>query len=185
MSKENNPSPPKHIVFGEQGAVGIQADIREAISTLRHGSIPPRETISSIAETSAFIRIVSLGVLARTGELGAKEATEVAVDLETIDADDYPLAADLSVVASHYSDQREATDDINAQRKYKSLEVFAQAAFGLAAVQTVRLMEGPDAPNTKRLLPYAEKQLMMAAAELSPESHLALTLVFQECQSRS
>lgn len=183
---ENNDEKPLFIsdVLGaEQHEGAARMDIAELIRVMRSGEQPDREIVETIGEARALSRIMSLGVLARFDELGAEEATELTIRLETLEMGDEGLAVDMAAVAHNYEEQRIATEDPVEKRRLRMLATLSDAIFGIATIQSVRYIETTDHSHSQNLVPYAEERVESAVHELSPESGEALRDLFTEVRS--
>lgn len=159
-------------------------DIAELIRVMRSGEQPDRQTIETISEARALARIMSLGVLARFGELGAEEeAMELTVRLETLEMGDEGLEVDMSALAHNYEEQRIATEDPVAKRRLRMLATLSDAIFGIATVQSVHYIETADHSHSRGLVPYAQERVEAAMPELSLESGEALQRLLAEVRS--
>ena len=180
---ENNGEKPlfiDEILGAAQHEDAVRMDIAELIRVMRSGEQPDRETVETISQARALTRIISLGTLARFDELGAEEATELAVRLETLEMGEEGLEADMAAVAHNYEDQRIATEDPVEKRRLRMLATLSDAIFGIATMQSVRYIETTNHSHSQNLVPYAGERVAAATIELSPESAQALETLFEE-----
>ena len=170
-------------IYGEgQTSEPVKADIAELLENMRKGDQPDREKLQTIAENQGLLRMMSLGLLARLSELGAEEASELVIELETADLAEAGLAVDMSLVARHYEDRQAATDDPVELRHLRTMSKLSDALFGLTTVHAVHYVQPDDPSKSQAIFPFAAEKVGDAMPMLSEETGSALNQLLSEAR---